>query len=58
MINEPSRTTDEARIRTLIEERVRAVRHKDIDALMSRHAPDVPMFDAPESELSCSCRRQ
>jgi ketosteroid isomerase-like protein len=37
--------TDEARIRELIEERVRAIRAKDVDALMSAHAPDV-VFDA------------
>lgn len=46
MNNEPGRTTDEARIRTLIEARARAVRDKDIAALMSHHAPGVVMFDA------------
>jgi uncharacterized protein (TIGR02246 family) len=46
MTTEGSRTADEARIRELIEERVRAIRAKDIDALMSSHAPDVVMFDA------------
>lgn len=38
--------TDEARIRELIEQRVRAIRAKDVDSLMSNHAPDVVMFDA------------
>src|SRR3712207_4719981 len=46
MTTENSRAADEARIRELIEERVRAIRAKDIDALMSNHAPDVVMFDA------------
>jgi uncharacterized protein (TIGR02246 family) len=46
MTTEKSKTTDEARIRALIEQRVKAVRTKDIDALMSHHAPDVLMFDA------------
>jgi uncharacterized protein (TIGR02246 family) len=46
MTNEHSKATDEARIRALIEERVGAVRAKDINALMSHHAPDVVMFDA------------
>jgi ketosteroid isomerase-like protein len=39
-------TPDEARIRALIEARVGAIRDKDIDALMSNHAPDVLTFDA------------
>jgi uncharacterized protein (TIGR02246 family) len=46
MTTENSKATDEARIRALIEQRVMAVRDKDIDALMSPHAPDVVMFDA------------
>ena len=46
MINENSRAADEARIRELTEERVGAIRDKDLDALMSHHAPDVVMFDA------------
>ena len=36
---------DEAQIRGLIEERVKAVRNKDINELMSNHAPDVLSFD-------------
>jgi uncharacterized protein (TIGR02246 family) len=46
MTTENSKATDEARIRALIEQRVMAVRDKDIAALMSHHAPDVVMFDA------------
>jgi uncharacterized protein (TIGR02246 family) len=45
MTDEDGRAADEALIRGLIEERVRAIRAKDVDALMSRHAPDVVMFD-------------
>jgi ketosteroid isomerase-like protein len=46
MTTDNNQPTDEARIRELIEERVRAIRAKDVDALMSNHAPDVVMFDA------------
>jgi ketosteroid isomerase-like protein len=46
MTTENSRADDEAQIRELIEERVRAIRAKDVDALMSNHAPEVVMFDA------------
>jgi uncharacterized protein (TIGR02246 family) len=46
MTTENSPADDEARIRKLIEDRVRAIRAKDVDALMSNHAPDVVMFDA------------
>ena len=46
MTTENNRAADEARIRELIEERVRAVRAKDVDALMAVHAPEVVMFDA------------
>jgi ketosteroid isomerase-like protein len=46
MTTENSRAADEARIRELIEGRVRAIRAKDVDALMSSHAPNVVMFDA------------
>jgi ketosteroid isomerase-like protein len=46
MTTEDSRVGDEARIREIIEERVEAIRLKDVEALMSAHAPDVVMFDA------------
>ncbi|MBC7880983.1 MAG: nuclear transport factor 2 family protein [Anaerolineae bacterium] len=37
--------TDEAAIRKLIEDRVKAVRDKDINALLSNHALDILSFD-------------
>ena len=46
MTTEDSRAADEACISELIEERDRAIRAGDVDALMSNHAPDVVMFDA------------
>lgn len=46
MTTENSRAGEEARIRELIEERVRAISAKDVAALMSNHAPDMVMFDA------------
>lgn len=45
MSNENTSATDEAGIRALIEDRVKAVHAKDVDGAMSRHAPDVVMFD-------------
>jgi ketosteroid isomerase-like protein len=46
MTTEHSKATGEAQIRVLIEDRVKAIRDKDIEALMSNHAPDVLTFDA------------
>jgi ketosteroid isomerase-like protein len=46
MTTDNNQLTDEARIRELIEERVGAIRAKDVDALMAHHSPDVVMFDA------------
>jgi len=46
MTTENSNATNETEIRGLIENRVRAIRDKDINALMSNHAPDVLTFDA------------
>lgn len=46
MTSENSKANDEAHIRALIEDRVKAIRDKDINALMSNHAPDVLTFDA------------
>jgi ketosteroid isomerase-like protein len=40
-----SKTNDEVQIRTIINERVKAVRDKDINALLSNHAPDILSFD-------------
>jgi uncharacterized protein (TIGR02246 family) len=46
MTSENSKANDEAHIRALIEDRVKAIHDKDINALMSNHAPDVLTFDA------------
>jgi uncharacterized protein (TIGR02246 family) len=40
-----SQEAAEAQIHRLIEERVEAVRARDLDKLMSRHAPDIWSFD-------------
>lgn len=46
MTTERSKSTDEAHIRQLIETRVKAIHAKEINAVMSNHAPDVLSFDA------------
>jgi uncharacterized protein (TIGR02246 family) len=43
-----NQTKAEAQIRDLIEKRVQAVHDKDLNALMSNHAPDVLSFDVLE----------
>ncbi|MEH1939644.1 MAG: nuclear transport factor 2 family protein [Nostoc sp.] len=45
MTTENNKSNDEAQIRTIIEERVKAVCDKDINALLSNHAPDILSFD-------------
>ena len=45
MTTEKSYIPDESQIRMLIENRVKAVHAKDINAAMSHHAPDILMFD-------------
>lgn len=40
-----NKAIDEAQIRALIEDRVKAVRARDINGLMSNHAPDILSFD-------------
>lgn len=45
MTIENSKATDEAQIRTLIENRVKAVRAKDVNGAMSNVAPDALLFD-------------
>ena len=45
MTIENSQANDEAQVRTIIEERVESVRSKDINALLSNHAPDILAFD-------------
>ena len=44
-MTEKSQTTDEAQIRALIDERVKAVRAKDVDAAMANVATDSLSFD-------------
>lgn len=45
MTTEKNKVTDEAQIRTIIEERVKAVGDKDINELLSNHASDILSFD-------------
>ncbi|MDZ8029493.1 MULTISPECIES: YybH family protein [unclassified Nostoc] len=45
MKTENSKPNDEVQIRTIIEERVKALPNKDINALLSNHAPDILSFD-------------
>lgn len=45
MTTAPNTTTDEAQIRTLLDERGKAVRSKDINGVMSHIAPDILSFD-------------
>lgn len=45
MTTQNSIAIDEAQIRALIEDRVKAVRAKDINGVMSNHAPDILSFD-------------
>lgn len=46
MATERHPSTDEAKIRALLDERVRAIQEKDVDTLVSAAAPDVVSFDA------------
>jgi ketosteroid isomerase-like protein len=39
--------TEEARIRTLLEDWADAVRRHDLPAILARHDPDIVMFDVP-----------
>jgi len=45
MKNENSKTNDEAQIRAMIEGRIKAIRDKDVNALLSNHAANVAAFD-------------
>lgn len=45
MTTENSEAAEEAQIRALIAERAKAVGEKDVNALLSNHAPDVVSFD-------------
>ena len=44
MTTENNKTADESQIRAIIDERVKAIREKDAEALSSGYAPDVVMF--------------
>ena len=44
-MTQSNQTSDEAAIRACIEQRIVAVRAKDVDALMASYAPDVVTFD-------------
>jgi uncharacterized protein (TIGR02246 family) len=41
------RNTDEAQIRTLVNNWAKAVRAKDMDGALARHTDDIVMFDVP-----------
>lgn len=41
------RATEEAKIRTLIEDWARAVRSKNLDGIWADHSPEMLMFDVP-----------
>jgi uncharacterized protein (TIGR02246 family) len=49
MTTENSKAIDEAQIRALIDERVKAVRARDINGAMSNVAPDIVSFDVVNS---------
>jgi uncharacterized protein (TIGR02246 family) len=42
-----AKAKDESEIRELIENWARAVRTKDLDGILDRHAPEILMFDVP-----------
>jgi ketosteroid isomerase-like protein len=46
MATQTNKASDEAQLRALIDERVKAVRDKDVDSLMAHHAAEVSVFDA------------
>lgn len=45
MKTENSKSKDEVQIRTIIDERIKAVCDKDINTLLSNHAPNILSFD-------------
>ena len=45
MTTDYASSTTESEIRGLIENRVRAIREKDVDAVVSEYAPDLVMFN-------------
>ena len=42
-----TRTPDETSIRALVDDWAKAVRAKDMDTVLARHADDIVMFDVP-----------
>ena len=42
-----NKTTDESKIRDLIENWAKAVRAKDLDGILANHSQDILMFDVP-----------
>jgi uncharacterized protein (TIGR02246 family) len=45
-------STDESRIRTVVDDWAKAVRGKDMDGVIANHTEDVVMFDVPMPLLS------
>lgn len=53
MTTENSKATDEAQIRGLLDGRVKAIREKDVGAVLSEYAPDVVIFNlAPPLQIN------
>jgi uncharacterized protein (TIGR02246 family) len=53
MISVKSSSTNESQIRVLINERIKAVRDKDIESLLSQFSPDVVIYNlAPPLQIS------
>ena len=46
--NLSSNNVNEAQIRQLVENWAKAVRNKDIDAILAHHSEDIVMYDVPE----------
>jgi ketosteroid isomerase-like protein len=46
--NLPGNNANEAQIRQLVENWAKAVRNKDIDAIIAYHSEDIVMYDVPE----------
>jgi len=61
MTPENRKPTDEAQIRQLVDDWIRAIRAKDVDGLMAHYAPDVLSFDAvnPLQNIgAAACRKR
>ena len=44
----PGKSANEAQIRQLVENWAKAVRNKDINAILAHHSDDIVMYDVPE----------